>query len=452
MRAWAREELHRRLSPGATAADVEDVARKLSQELFGPVVGQELTRLAAEVPHRGLRCGVCGNALRVVDRRRRRQLTGVQGESVLERPYLHCSHCGVGYAPADQVLGVGAGAWMPSLTRAAARLGIEVPFETAAEALAEALGVPVPTEDVRRATEGIGAVAEAEEQAAVDRAKQCKEQPGEADSDTLVVAVDGCMVHVGKAWHEMKVGVCAPLGPECEQDPDTGQMRLALGQQQFCTGQEDAEQFWYRLYALVVAMGLGGRQVRRVIVLGDGAEWIWRRAEAFLGVVGVEVIEIVDLWHARQHLWHVAHAVFGEGSAEAAAWAEPMAKALLDEGVSPVLNAIRTLQPRTEAAQEVVRLALEYFGDHAPRMRYPEFALAGRFRDGGERLQVGGRRPPKGGRHALGRHRLPISGHPARCSPLRPVGPLLAAPAPHAPTTRPAPGQPGRLTSTTIVG
>ncbi len=110
---------------------------------------------------------------------------------------------------------------------------------------------------------------------------------------------------------------------------------------------------------------------------GDGAEWIGRRAEAFLGVVGVEVIEIVDRWHGQQHLWHLAHAVFGEGSAEAGAWAELMAKALLDEGVRPVLHAIRTLQPRTEAAQEVVRLALEYFGDHAPRMRYPEFARAG---------------------------------------------------------------------------
>ncbi len=285
--------------------------------------------------------------------------------------------CVVGYTPADQVLGVGAGAWMPSLTEATARLGIEVPFETAAEALAEALGVPVPTKDARRATEGIGAVAEAEEQAAVDRVKQCKEQPGEETTEPLVVVVDGCMVHVGKAWHEMKVGVCAPLGPAYEEDPDTGQMRLALGQQQFCTRQEDAEPFSYRWYALLVAMGLGGRQVRRVIVLGDGAEWIWRRAEAFLGVAGGEVIEIVDRWHARQHLWHVAHAVFGEGSAEAAAWAEPMAKALLDEGVRPVLHAIRTLQPRTEAAQEVVRLALEYFSDHAPRMRYPEFARAG---------------------------------------------------------------------------
>ena len=91
----------------------------------------------------------------------------------------------------------------------------------------------------------------------------------------------------------------------------------------------------------------------------------------------MEVIEIVDRWHGRQHLWHLAHAVFGEGRAEATAWAEPMAKALLDEGVSPVLDAIRTLQLPTEAAQEVVRLALEYFGDHAPRMRYPEFALAG---------------------------------------------------------------------------
>ena len=116
----------------------------------------------------------------------------------------------------------------------------------------------------------------------------------------------------------------------------------------------------------------------------------------------MEVIEIVDLWHGRQHIWHLAHAVFGEGSAEAAAWAEPMAKALLDEGVSPVLDAIRTLQPWTEAAQEVVWLALEYFGDHAPRMRYPEFALAGRFRDGGERLQVGGRRPPKGAPECVG--------------------------------------------------
>ncbi len=110
---------------------------------------------------------------------------------------------------------------------------------------------------------------------------------------------------------------------------------------------------------------------------GDGAEWIGRRAEAFLGVVGVEVIEIVDLWHGRQHLWHLAHAVFGEGRAEATAWAEPMAKALLDEGVSPVLDAIRTLQLPTEAAQEVVRLALEYFSEHAQRMRCPEFALAG---------------------------------------------------------------------------
>ena len=109
----------------------------------------------------------------------------------------------------------------------------------------------------------------------------------------------------------------------------------------------------------------------------DRADWIGWRAAAFLGVAGGEVIEIVDRWHARQHLWHVAHAVFGEGSTEAAAWADPIATVLLTEGARPVLHAIRTLQPRTEAAQEVVRLALEYFSDHTPRTRYPEFARAG---------------------------------------------------------------------------
>lgn len=84
MPALEREERHRRLSPGAVTADVEAATPKLPQEL---------TRRAAEGPHHGVRCEVCGSALRVADRRRKRHRTGIKGESVLERPYLHCSHC-----------------------------------------------------------------------------------------------------------------------------------------------------------------------------------------------------------------------------------------------------------------------------------------------------------------------------------------------------------------------
>ena len=375
VRAAVRRELRRRLPGCATASQVEEESLRLAREVFGPVVGEELTARAAEAPRGGI-CGVCGQKVRLVASARERHLTGILGESVYVRPYLHCDRCGQGYAPADQLLAVGPGAWLPSLLQAAARLGVEVSFARAASAVADAVHLPVPEHDVRRTTEGIGAVAEAEQQAAVAKAERGEERPGPAVADTLAVAVDGCMVHVGGAWHEAKVAVCAPCGPEVETDPDTGRRRLALGPQHFAVGLEDADRFWYRTYALAVAQGLGGPRVRRVVVLGDGAEWIWRRAEAFLALPGVEVVEIVDLWHARQHVWKVANAVHGQGTPAAAAWAEPLCDALLEQGAAPVCQALGQLAPATAAAAEEVRLAHEYFEQNAARMRYPAFAAA----------------------------------------------------------------------------
>ena len=55
----------------------------------------------------------------------------------------------------------------------------------------------------------------------------------------------------------------------------------------------------------------------RRVVLGDGAPWIWNLAgEQFPGA-----IEIVDVYHARQHLSDVARALYGPGTDRADAWA-----------------------------------------------------------------------------------------------------------------------------------
>lgn len=119
-----------------------------------------------------------------------------------------------------------------------------------------------------------------------------------------------------------------------------------------------------------------GRGVKRAAVLGDGAAWIWRGAHDFLGVPGVEVIELVDLWHARQHVWGVAQAMFPDHTA-CQAWAEPLCAALLREGAPPVLAALRAAAPQGAEAENAVRLALQYFGDDVERMRYPELSALG---------------------------------------------------------------------------
>ena len=368
-------EVQRRLPANPDAGDIERATLCVAREICGPVVGEQLTAQAAALATSG-HCGLCGRRVRMVDRCRERHLTGVLGESTYSRRYFYCDQCKQGYVPADQVLGIGPSAWLPSLERASARLGIETCYQRAARALAEAVDLPIPEEDVRHTTEAIGTVAEGEHQARVAKTLEHRETPGPAESDTLIIAVDGCMVHVDGDWHEAKVGACAPYGPAEEIDPDTGRSRPALGRQRFVVGLEDAESFWYRLYAQATHQGLGGREVRRVAVLGDGADWIWNRAAPFLALPGVALTEIVDIWHARQYLWQVAHAVFGDGP-QAARWAQPLSAALQDAGARPIITALQRLQPTSADGRERVRLGLEYFGKHAQRMRYPDFAAAG---------------------------------------------------------------------------
>jgi len=230
----------------------------------------------------------------------------------------------------------------------------------------------------RRVTEGIGQVAEAEEQAAMALVQAGKDPlPAEmvgATSTMLLVEVDGALVHeVDGKWHEVKSGLAAPLGPEVETDKKTGRSSLVMGEASYCAGFETAEVFWYRVFVEACRRGLGTAMVMTVVLLGDGADWIWRYGRTFLAVAGVKLVEIVDIYHAFQHLTVVAKAVFGECGSQAGEWLEPLKRALEAEGPGPILGALATLNAESESAREEVRKAIDYFTDHAARMDYPRF-------------------------------------------------------------------------------
>jgi hypothetical protein len=371
--------------PELVAADLDGIEQglqRLSRRVLGRVVEAVVTTIAAGQAVGRPSCGPCQRAMRAVDPARPRALQGLVGEYRVRRAYFVCDRCGHGVAPLDERLGLGPGALSPGLARVACRVGIEEGFGTAADLLQETLRVDVATEAVRRVTEGIGAVAEAEQQAAMAQAQAGVPPPPDAAEGTpaaLVVEVDGVHVHAGGDWHELKVGLVAPLGPATRTVKETGRLALTLGRQSACAGFETAALFWYRVYVAACQRGLGGPELALVVVLGDGADWIWRYAWQFLGRRGVDVVEIVDIFHAWGHLWKVANAVFGAGTARAAAWVEPLKGDLLETGPTPILAALATLAPAAsdsdldaDAAAEV-RKAIGYFTDHAARMDYPSF-------------------------------------------------------------------------------
>jgi hypothetical protein len=242
--------------------------------------------------------------------------------------------------------------------------------------LSEALGVDIAKEGVRRITEGIGAVAEAEQQILIAAARQGEIPPLDADAGQptiLAVEVDGIMVHTDDAWHEAKVGTVAPLGPETVRDPDTERERLVWGRASYCVGIEEAETFWFRTYGEACRRGLGTPDLKTVVILADGAEWIWKSAARFLGVEDVEVVEIVDYYHAVEHLWAVAGAAWGAGTPQTSTWTKPLKRRLLQDGVHPIICALKALAAAEPHAAEDIRQALGYFTTNAVRMDYPAF-------------------------------------------------------------------------------
>ena len=372
-------QARQQVGPALVAADLdgmEQPGQAVGRRVLARVVEQSVAVVAAGRPQSPPVCPQCQGPTRLVDKARARHLQGLVGEYCLVRPYWHCAPCHQGYAPLDDVLGLGAGALSPGLSRVACRLGIEKAFAPAADILYETLRVDVPEEAVRRITEGSGAVAEAEQQAAVAAAAAAHEPPPPAVAPAqLLVATDGVKVHTDGDWHAMKVGVVAPLGPATRLDADTGRACPMLGAQSVCAGLEPAAQIWWRLYCEARRRGLGAAPVALLVVLGDGADWIWKSAARFLQLGRVELVEIVDVYHAWEHLWTVANALYGTGSATAAAWVEPLKRRLLETGADPVLAALRDLRPADPAAGEEVRKALAYFTDHAARMDYPTFIV-----------------------------------------------------------------------------
>ena len=350
--------------------------RKVLPVLLGAVVEASTSGLDPRLARQRAACPTCRRKVKPHQARRRQVLT-VCGAVDLDRPWYHCDRCGHGWSVVETTLGVAERARLSAgLTEWVARLGAAAPFREAAEVLAALTGLELGAETVRRHTERVGtALAEAEDAASTQVAKTG--EPAEALDPApglLVVQTDGAMVPYLDGWHEVKLGLVA------------GWADGALRAPSYVAAREPAERFGARLATEAARRGaleivgwkggLSGRALgilREVTVLGDGAAWIWNLAGEHFG----ERAEIVDFYHACEHLWTVARALYGADTSRGKTWAEARIGDLFERGAGPVLQALgRAEAPGPEAA-EVLRQERGYFRTNADRMAYPAFRAAG---------------------------------------------------------------------------
>jgi hypothetical protein len=258
-----------------------------------------------------------------------------------------------------------------------ADLGAATAFVPAADLLERLTGLRVSAETGRQHSEQQGAAREAAQQVAITQVQATGEAAEALDAapGTLVLEADGVLVRYRRSeWHEVKVGVVAGCVDGQLQAPS------------YVAAREEAAVFGPRLLteaarrgALEVVRWEGGRTgaglavLRSVVVLGDGAPWIWNLAAEHFG----ERVEILDFYHASEHLWALAQALHGVGTAAATAWATARLHTLRHEGGEALLQTLRRLRPPTAEAKEALRRERNYFRTNVTRLAYPTYAAQG---------------------------------------------------------------------------
>jgi hypothetical protein len=321
----------------------------------------------------------CGHQAHYRELRTRPVLTAV-GWVEITRPYYLCPHCHTGQFPADAELDIENTEFSPGVRRMHALVGQAAPFGHGREQIRLLAGLEVTAKAVERTAETIGEDIARREQAQIQRAVQL-DLPivvGEP-VPILYVQIDGTGIPVvkketadrkgkteGRPAHtrEAKLGCVFTQTRWDEEgfairDPDSTTYTGAI---------ETADDFGKRIY--LQAWNRGWNRAVKKVVIGDGAEWIWNLAnQHFPGT-----IQIVDLYHARQHLWDLARKLYPNDAPAQKKWLSLHQKRWLDKGKTEKLVASLRATISTDAeVLDKLRTEADYFETHAERMRYPKF-------------------------------------------------------------------------------
>jgi len=297
----------------------------------------------------------------------------------LSRAYYHCAGCETGFYPRDLALGLRDASLSPAVTRMVGLTAAMVSFKESDELLAELAGVAVGAKQVERVAEALGREVAEDERSVVE--------PVRPSARTMYLGMDGSGIPMRTSELEGRQGkqpdgsaktrevklVTTWTAETCDDEGipvrDEGSVTYSAAIESAATRDTDETPSEFAQRVDREARRQGFDQAERRAILADGGKWIWNIAdERFPGA-----IQILDLFHAKGHLWDVAKSIYGAGSVPGEQWAKQR-RDELDEGkVDAILNALRVHADANDEARKCV----EYVTTNRHRMRYPEFRQLG---------------------------------------------------------------------------
>jgi predicted membrane protein len=362
---------------------IEEVARQGCRELERILIEQAMQDRAEAVP---VECPHCTGKLVRRWKQKTRPIRTLGGTIQFERFGGYCKRCDRMQYPADHSLGLLENSTAsPLVQEVSALLVSKMPAEQA-----EAISLRVCGIQLSRATlgreaqrQGNRAIAQLTMMNHATSPLLSKTLPGETRTlekpFTLVIQIDAwnirerdhwnqtqAMREKGEdfsRWHWVYTGTCFRLDQRCVK----GKQRAVITERSYVATRAGIEPMIKHLHAEAMRRGLGRAQ--RVLVIADGAVWIWNAVSDRFP----EAVQRLDLWHGNSYLWAVANELHGNGTREARAWVKPLLKKLRQDKTLNVIQQLQELLPQLkETPAEVVTKTVEYYTNHLERMKYAE--------------------------------------------------------------------------------
>jgi hypothetical protein len=386
---WLYERVAAGLPADADMGRIEKAVEAASLE-SRRLAAQRLVQRAADASPP--KCPDCGGPLKAHAGRRSRRVLARCGQVLFTRRYGYCAACGRYAYPADAALGLHAKAPASPLVQELCALeALSAPAGRKARDTRRLAGLDIDPSVMHREARRQGeaaralrdrdaALAQTPEGVAALAASAVPGLPGEPF--TLVVEIDAWNIRERDAWG--LTGELAAKGQKPErwhwvytgtvfrldQRGTTASGRPVISERGYVATRMGLDAFRQQLYAETIRRGLF--QAAHVLILADGAVWIWNIADdRFKGAT-----QRVDLYHVEEHLWSLAADLHGKGSQAAREWAQPYI-GWLKGRKDGALDVLRGLEGLRDAAQQLTtqqREALEreigYFDTHKHRMDY----------------------------------------------------------------------------------
>ena len=373
--------------PELSLADLECKARQLAADCFAAPLQfalEQQRRQAEDIARLASQPCACGNAWHNKGTQSRTIITFL-GELVLERSYYYCELCRQGYYPLDEALALDGTHFSDAVQQAVSLLGAELSFAPAADTLLSLSGISVSVREAERLTEARGAALEqacqAEQQqvlaggaaaaALLHRWQQAQAQRPVA-AGSWAVALDAAKALFVDGWHEIKAGVVFRALPYPLKGGRKGEWDGATATaQSYIAEVGDIAAAASRLSLEVMRRGIGADE--RIICLGDGAAGNWNQ----FALQFPRRVEVLDWYHAVEHLWAAGNGMYGQGSKEAKEWVSEREKELWKGQVAGVVGVLQALEALGGVIGAAAGEQVHYFETNQERMHYAEYRAAG---------------------------------------------------------------------------